>query len=1321
MRAEYSINWASKAAMAIAVLLLAAASLFALVNQADADEPASQPDLQAPAPPTAESPPAPPTAENLPAPEPPPASDGSATEPPGTGNGQSDDTTEPPTADSGAPPTVDDGSDPDHQVPPADQTTLTVDKVFFPDPSAPSRIDLLLTLSVGSHPPAANEVLATITLNNMPYRELRLADFENPSSGSYLPLTVVLSDPGAYDFVCAAGIRAVGSLATGVIPVLAPENPAPRAMDYSEARPVGGLVGLGHTIDTSRPAEVIGMIDPSQAPSQSSYFSAVSGGQIAIGGGVFGSGEFLDLSRQPGFVSAVRASEAVLGGDPAEVVLRVYVKRERTEGSFVDLRVSVNKIDVKFNADAAPVLEYGSNADGFGIKQQVLSPSFLNGLFTVSFGTADVGQLFETPLQDLVSIDAGTQGQPLLPSDSVTITPGSGVVLADTANYSLDLSGSVDAKFAAPSPVLDAPALAQLIKNADGSPARAADGSVWLHSEQVVLDGRGTGYQFGKLLGSIDGAESLSEYIEGINYGQIGEYYLKETAVPSPRPAYRMPSVRLDISVPVAASAAFPEPAVRYRETQDIAGAWAYGTDAVVAIVLQDTQPPQPSAGPLSSLLPPSASPPAPAAVSEDSGIDPASVRVAYDGQTQPRYEYDAGASILYITLFDSGHAWELASLHIAFSDKAGNALSLSETDVVALSQDPQAMRGIGRIISCTNPAGLSVAFSSPGGSAYYSEARTATFTLSDPYLRDALAYDPQRAFAQAGPAASAASIPISALTAPVDGAPPNTPYAYTHSFDGDGDYQASAAYTNISGLVSELPQERFTIDTMEPMVIIEFDNNDARSQGFFAAPRTATIRVMEKNFSPAAVSVAMTAEGFDGQPIAAPALSGWSSNGDEHTATAYFGQEGSFSLAVSATDAAGNASEAFEEPRFSIDMTYPVITVRGVADRTAYTGIIAPAATMQDTNIESYGTSVTITKATGSRVSWESSRATPDASTVKVAFGDMSYDTQNDDVYTMVTTATDKAGNTTTDLRTFSINRFGSTYLVSAPTARVIGTHMSRSQDIVVTEINPSGLQEPEIQVRLGHDGSSKLLTRGQDFDIARANVLTPWQDYSYTVYASCFASDGYYELYFRSIDNAGLVSESSMDSKRITPRASDDRPHQGTVYDTHERTGTAIVSFVVDTTAPIASLGTLHDYEAFLGDGALIDLAFEDNVAIDRAVLTVDGVMVAKYSSSDTQAASFGTATYTLKPSDKPQTVSLTVWDKAGNHSTETRQSITVTSDPVAAWAASRWIPNITIAAAIAAVALLVLIAWLLLARRRRREEMKDRLVFARPANRR
>ena len=461
-----------------------------------------------------------------------------------------------------------------------------------------------------------------------------------------------------------------------------------------------------------------------------------------------------------------------------------------------------------------------------------------------------------------------------------------------------------------------------------------------------------------------------------------------------------------------------------------------------------------------------------------------------------------------------------------------------------------------------------------------------------------------------------------------------------------------------------------------------------------------------------------MTAEGFDGQAMAAPALSGWSSDGDEHTATAYFGAEGRFSIAASATDAAGNASEAFLEPEFSIDMTAPVITVRGVADRTAYTGIIAPAATMQDTNIESYATNVIITRATGGRVSWESSRATPDAATIKVAFADISYVTQNDDVYTMTTTAADKAGNIVTDVRTFSVNRFGSTYLVSASTTRMIGTHMPHAQDVVITEINPSGLQEAEIQVRLGHDGSSKVLVRGQDFDIARANVLTPWQDYSYTIYASCFADDGYYELALRSIDNAGLISESTMDSKRISPKASDQRSSVGSVYDTHERTGTAIVSFVVDTTAPIASLGSLHDNEYFIGSDAIIDLTFEDNVAIDRAVLVVDDVMVAKYTSADAQAASFGTATYTLQPSDKPQTVALTVWDKAGNHSTMTRNSIVVTSDPMAAWVASPWMPNATMIAIITAVALSVLLAWLLIMRRRRCEQLKDSLVFANTA---
>jgi hypothetical protein len=332
------------------------------------------------------------------------------------------------------------------------------------------------------------------------------------------------------------------------------------------------------------------------------------------------------------------------------------------------------------------------------------------------------------------------------------------------------------------------------------------------------------------------------------------------------------------------------------------------------------------------------------------------------------------------------------------------------------------------------------------------------------------------------------------------------------------------------------------------------------------------------------------------------------------------------------------------------------------------------------------------------------------------VAFGDMACLTQNDDVYTMTTTATDKAGNATTDVRTFSINRFGSTYLVSEATARATGTHLARPQDVVVTEINPSGLKEPEIQVRLAHDGATRLLERGRDFEVARANLLTPWQDYTYTVFASCFAADGYYELSFRSIDNAGLVSESAMDAKRIAPRAADARPAGGSVYSTHERTGAAIVGFVIDTTAPIASLGALRDNQSFAGTGAVIDLSFEDNVAIDRAVLAVDGVMVAKYTSADAQAASFGTASYTLAPADGPRTVTLTVWDKAGNSSSLARSAITVTSDPAAALAAAPGVLNTAMAGAIAAVALVVLAAWLLIRRRQRRVRQEDGLAFAR-----
>ena len=129
-------------------------------------------------------------------------------------------------------------------------------------------------------------------------------------------------------------------------------------------------------------------------------------------------------------------------------------------------------------------------------------------------------------------------------------------------------------------------------------------------------------------------------------------------------------------------------------------------------------------------------------------------------------------------------------------------------------------------------------------------------------------------------------------------------------------------------------------IDITAPKVEVSYDNNSGDTSFanavYFKAPRTATVKVTERNFDPAKVMADIKAEGAD-----APQVSGWTTvqgtgNQDDtvHIATIYYGKDADYTFGIAVKDAAGNSNEGVDygsslaPTQFTIDQTKPVIAV---------------------------------------------------------------------------------------------------------------------------------------------------------------------------------------------------------------------------------------------------------------------------------------------------------------------------------------------------------------------------------------------------------
>ena len=257
--------------------------------------------------------------------------------------------------------------------------------------------------------------------------------------------------------------------------------------------------------------------------------------------------------------------------------------------------------------------------------------------------------------------------------------------------------------------------------------------------------------------------------------------------------------------------------------------------------------------------------------------------------------------------------------------------------------------------------------------------------------------------------------------------------------------------------------------------------------------------------------------------------------------------------------------------------------------------------------------------------------------------FTDFERKVDFDDVYTIKAHGTDLAGNAFETKKTFSVNRFGSTYTFDADTTNLRGTYLKKAQDVQITEINVSGLDLSKRQIVIAKDDKATTLTNN-DYKVATSDDKG-WSRTVYTVPASRFNSDGFYRVQVQSMDEAGNLSQNTMDKKNA------------------DRKGTAEVNFAVDSTAPTASLlgiksGTV--YYSQQGQPASVDA--KDNLGIKSTEVYVDGQLKDSWKGDATFKS---TPSLTFDADAKSHEIVIHTIDKAGNEATSTYDNIYVASN--------------------------------------------------------
>ncbi len=351
-----------------------------------------------------------------------------------------------------------------------------------------------------------------------------------------------------------------------------------------------------------------------------------------------------------------------------------------------------------------------------------------------------------------------------------------------------------------------------------------------------------------------------------------------------------------------------------------------------------------------------------------------------------------------------------------------------------------------------------------------------------------------------------------------------------------DGEYEFGFSCTDLAGNESDFENvDKFIIDQRAPEIQVNYDNQDARNEIYYRAPRTGYITIREKNFHPDDVKIQLSAA-LEGEVLPVPKVSAWISNEDVHRAVIYYDYDGTFSFEISCEDLAGNEAKEYEKDYFCIDQTAPEITIEGVRHKSANQGAVIPVITMMDNHFQEKGAAIEI-------VGYQNGKIKPVVEKqqllngVQMTISDFPHRKENDDLYRLTAQVEDLAGNLSKTEIWYSINRFGSVYTLDAATQQLVKTggdyYTTRAKQMVVTEINVDGLVFQEIVCNW--NGELKTLEEGVDYTLVESGEEYGWKQYQYLIHAKNFEKEGHYVLTIYSKDRANNLSDNQSKGKNI------------------------------------------------------------------------------------------------------------------------------------------------------------------------------------------
>ena len=512
--------------------------------------------------------------------------------------------------------------------------------------------------------------------------------------------------------------------------------------------------------------------------------------------------------------------------------------------------------------------------------------------------------------------------------------------------------------------------------------------------------------------------------------------------------------------------------------------------------------------------------------------------------------------------------------------------------------------------------------------------------------------------------------------------------------FNKDGDYQLSITGEDLAGnAMEDLAYAEgtraaldFTVDKTAPVLSVSYDNNTANHEFYYKEGRRAEISIEEKNFRSDLVDYSVLKDG--GREAHSSALSSFSGGEGRgvselhHQASISYEEDGDYQFNIRVKDLAGNEALAYPEDHFVIDRTAPSLTISDILNESANKGEVSPKISYGDRYLDQdalslkligevhgehelssqQGGSISIARTDALNLPMQKSMEETESPKQKeeekegivyqssaggeegnLSFQNFPEEPDTDDVYRLSAKIVDMAGNETTEELWFSVNRFGSTYLLSDRAKALQGTYQKEGEEILISEINADEVLSSALT--LYRNEEKHALSEGAEYQTTRSGGNGKWYRGDYLIKKDNFDKEGLYHLQISSQDKAGNL-------------ASTEQTERG-----------AELRFGIDRTPPRILLSNVDNQGVYRGDSLDLDLSVQDNLWLEQVDATVDGTEELSWKDKSLQEA-VAKDSFPLQISGekgKRHNLLVVARDAAGNESRKEVSDFVITNNPL------------------------------------------------------